>query len=584
LVTLAVALAATLGAPAAPESIAERPDLADVFREHGTPGTFVLYEPSARRLTVVDRPRAERRYVPASTFKIANTLIALETGAVSDERELVPYGGQPQPFRAWERDMDLRDAIRASNVPVYQEVARRIGLARMSAYLEKLGYGNQQVGAVVDRFWLDGPLQTSAAEQARFVARLARQELPLSPRAQSIARDILRLEEKDGAVLYGKTGWIFTGTPQLGWWTGWVEKGGQVHAFSLNIDMAAAADAPKRVAIGRELLARLGVLGAPPADAPAATPGASRPQALGAALEGLEYPHPVRFHTLKVEGYDVRLAYMDVPPAGAATGRVVVLLHGKNFFGGYWKDTIAALTAAGHRVIVPDQVGFGKSSKPEVPYAFQRMAWQTRALLDALGVRQAALVAHSMGGMLAVRFALQYPERVTRVVLENPLGLEDYRRKIPPASLDELYQEEMKRTEEAIRSAHQAYYVEWKAEYEEYVQVHYRWTLSGEYPRLARVAARTSQMIYEQPVVQELGQVKAPVLLVIGQEDRTAPGKNRAPERARASLGQYPELGRAAAGSLPKATLLPLPGVGHIPHLESPAAFHRALLEFLASP
>ena len=242
-------------------AVVERPDLAAVFAEQGTPGTFVLYDASAGRLTVVDRTRAARRYVPASTFKIANSLIALETGAVKDEREVIPYGGKPQPFPQWERDMDMRDAIRVSNVPVYQEIARRIGRERMKAQLDRLGYGNRRIGTVVDRFWLDGPLRISALEQARFVARLAQGKLPLSERSQRVVRDILRLEEKDGAALFGKTGWASGPTPpQIGWWVGWVEREGRVYSFALNIDMASADDTPKRNAIGRSLLARLGVL------------------------------------------------------------------------------------------------------------------------------------------------------------------------------------------------------------------------------------------------------------------------------------------------------------------------------------
>lgn len=245
-------------------AVLERPDLAAVFAEQGTPGTFVLYDVSTGRLTVVDRARASRRYVPASTFKIANSLIAIETGAVQDEREVIPYGGKPQPFPQWERDMDMRDAIGASSVPVYQEIARRIGRKRMQAHLDRLGYGNRRIGTVVDRFWLDGPLQISAIEQARFVALLAEGKLPLSERSQRIIRDILRLEEKDGATLFGKTGWASGPTrPMLGWWVGWVEREGRVYAFALNIDMASADDIPKRLAIGRSLLARLGVLSTP---------------------------------------------------------------------------------------------------------------------------------------------------------------------------------------------------------------------------------------------------------------------------------------------------------------------------------
>jgi len=242
----------------------ERPDLAAVFVEQGTPGTFVLHDVSADRLTVADRARASRRYVPASTFKIANSLIAIETGAVQDEREVVPYGGRRQPFPQWERDMDMREAIRASSVPVYQAIARRIGRKRMHEHLERLGYGNRRIGTVLDRFWLDGPLQISAIEQACFVARLAQGKLLLSERSRRIVRDILRLEEKDGGTLFGKTGWASGPTPpMIGWWVGWVEREGRVYAFALNIDMASADDAPKRLAIGRSLLARLGLLSTP---------------------------------------------------------------------------------------------------------------------------------------------------------------------------------------------------------------------------------------------------------------------------------------------------------------------------------
>ncbi len=241
-------------------TVDDRSDLKGVFAEHGTPGTFVLYDVAGDKLTVVDRPRAERRYIPASTFKIANSLIALETGAVRDENEVIPYGGKPQAFKQWERDMGMREAIAISAVPVYQEIARRIGLQRMQAMIDRLDYGNRRIGTVIDRFWLDGPLEISAVEQARFVARLARRELPISARSQTIVRDILRLEQKGDTGLYGKTGWLTSSTPQVGWWTGWVERDQRLHTFSLNIDMTSDADLPKRIAIGRALLARLEAL------------------------------------------------------------------------------------------------------------------------------------------------------------------------------------------------------------------------------------------------------------------------------------------------------------------------------------
>ena len=248
------------GSHALASAAEERPDLMTVFRRHEAEGTFVLYDVPADRVITVNRQRAEKRYVPASTFKIANSLIALEAGVVRDENEVVPYGGKPQPFKAWEKDMPMHEAIAASNVPIYQELARRVGLERYSQWLARLDYGNRQIGSSVDTFWLDGPLEISAVEQARFVAALAQQKLPVSVRSQAIVHSILRLETTDGRVLYGKTGWRFSSAPQLGWWTGWVERESKIFAFALNIDMTSPADAKKRIAIGRDMLGNFGIL------------------------------------------------------------------------------------------------------------------------------------------------------------------------------------------------------------------------------------------------------------------------------------------------------------------------------------
>jgi beta-lactamase class D len=256
---LSVGAIATMACRRAPSAAGAtgRADLEAVFAENGVAGTFALYDMD--HLTLINAERAQTRLVPASTFKIANTIIALETGVVKDENEIIPYGGRPQPFKTWEKDMSMREAIALSAVPIYQELARRIGLERYGEWLARLDFGNRQTGTIVDTFWLDGPLEISAVEEARFAARLTQQKLDASSRSQSIARDIIRLESRDGKVLYGKTGWRFSSTPNLGWWTGWVEQNGKISAFSLNIDMPAATDAPKRVAIGKAMLAKLGV-------------------------------------------------------------------------------------------------------------------------------------------------------------------------------------------------------------------------------------------------------------------------------------------------------------------------------------
>jgi beta-lactamase class D len=259
----ALAIGAALALPGrASASVTERPDFAAAMKEAGLTGTFVVIDARTGAMRATDARRAARRFVPASTFKIPNSLIALETGAVRDENEVVPYGGKPQFIKAWERDMSLREALPASSVPVYQEIARRVGLERYRDWLARFDYGNRDPGTSVDRFWLDGPLIISAIEEARFNVRLARRELPVSAGSAGIVRDLLKLEETGGASLYGKTGWFAKrGETSIGWWSGWVEKAGEVHAFALNIDMPEVAMAPKRISAGKAILKLAGVYG-----------------------------------------------------------------------------------------------------------------------------------------------------------------------------------------------------------------------------------------------------------------------------------------------------------------------------------
>lgn len=250
---------------AAPQAAAQshpivRDDLQEAFREAGVRGTFALFDVKQGRTTVVDLQRAEQRLIPASTFKIPHSLIALETRVVEDADEVIPYGGQPQPFPEWEQDMNLRDAVRTSNVPVFQTLARRIGAERERRWVNRLHYGDRETGAVVDRFWLDGPLEISAVEQTRFLSRLARQQLPASKHNQLTVRDLLKVEEKDGYALFAKTGWGMSTEPGIGWWVGWVERGGSLHTFALNIDIEADGDTAERVPLARTLLQALDVL------------------------------------------------------------------------------------------------------------------------------------------------------------------------------------------------------------------------------------------------------------------------------------------------------------------------------------
>jgi beta-lactamase class D len=238
----------------------EAPELAKCFTSHGVQGTFALLDLEADIVMVWNEARAKERFIPASTFKIANSLIGLDTGAVKSVDEVLPYGGKPQRFKHWERDMHLRDAIKASNVPIYQELARRIGLERMRTSVKKLGYGNMEIGNVVDRFWLEGPLAISAVEQTEFLGRLIEGKLLVSPEAVRAVKEITLLEETESYKLHGKTGWHMDDKRQIGWWVGWVERDGKVYPFALNIDMKGDDDAAKRVPLGRDCLKALNKL------------------------------------------------------------------------------------------------------------------------------------------------------------------------------------------------------------------------------------------------------------------------------------------------------------------------------------
>jgi pimeloyl-ACP methyl ester carboxylesterase len=321
---------------------------------------------------------------------------------------------------------------------------------------------------------------------------------------------------------------------------------------------------------------------APNTDVPTYAPGTV--PALGIALDEFAYPYPVRFLPLTIDGQSVQMAYMDVPASGAANGQTVVLLHGKNFPGAYWQDTIRVLTQAGYRVIVPDQLGFlNKSSKPDIDYSFDLLAVNTAKLLDALGVGKIALVGHSTGGMLAVRFARTYPDRVTRLILEDPIGLEDYQQSIPPQTTETLLASEMTTTTDAYRAYVKHYFVTWKPAYEQFVAPRMRIALSGEFPRWARSSALQTQMIYQQPVRAEYHLLTMPTLLIVGQQDRTVVMAQYAPPAVRGTLGNYPSLSQAAVKEMPHGTLRIVPDCGHIPHLEQPTIFHTALLGFLKS-
>ncbi|WP_184037693.1 class D beta-lactamase [Chitinivorax tropicus] len=242
------------------EQIEAHPELGAVFKTMGVTGTFVLFDVANDVQRVYSPSRAQVRYFPASTFKIPNSLIGLETGAVKDLNEVFRYDGKPRMLKAWEQDMTLAEAIRASNVPVYQEIARRVGLHSMASWVDKLDYGNRQIGKMVDQFWLGGPLKISALEQTRFLAKLAQKKLPFSEQTIDAVHAITLHEQTETYQIHAKTGWSNATKPGIGWWVGWVKRGDQLYPFALNIDIRRDEDAALRVPLARQLLSRLGVI------------------------------------------------------------------------------------------------------------------------------------------------------------------------------------------------------------------------------------------------------------------------------------------------------------------------------------
>lgn len=333
--------------------------------------------------------------------------------------------------------------------------------------------------------------------------------------------------------------------------------------------------AARRPSRGAQALAAalFAVVSIAPAAAQSAVPPSEPPADWGPVsinLEDIPYPHPVHYLALNRFGQDMRLAYMDVAPSGAANGRTVVLLHGMNFYGEAWRPTIEALRSEGFRVVVVDQIGYGRSSKPIVAYDLNFKVSNTKALLDHLGIERAGIVGHSMGGMVASRFAMVYPQATSHVAMVNQIGLSDQRQSRPWRDTQEVYEGALNGTSyTSVLRNHQIYYPQWRPEYLEYVRRQYGWTLSGDWPRMAMIRALQQQVLYEDPVVYDWPHIRTKALVIGGEQDGLTP--------------RYGELARGVSETLPNAALILYPGIGHNPHFEIPDRFHADLARFLAS-
>src|SRR5258706_4505989 len=274
--------------------------------------------------------------------------------------------------------------------------------------------------------------------------------------------------------------------------------------------------------------------------------------------------------------------------SGQANGPSVTLMHGKNFCGATWEASIKALSEAGYPVVVPDQIGFCAASKPaHYQYSFQQLAQNTRALLEFLNVKRTVLVGHSTGGMLCTRYVLLYPDQVERLVLVNPIGLEDWKALgVPYRTVDQWYARELQLSADSVRKYEQStYYVgRWKPEYQRWVDMLAGLNRGPGHALVAWNSALIYDMIFTQPVAYEFGRLKMPTLLAIGTADTTAIGSDIAPAEVKAKIGRYYLLGKQVASQIPRSTLVEMPGLGHAPQFEDPAGFAQALLKWLSTP
>ncbi|MBD8680053.1 alpha/beta hydrolase [Sphingomonas sp. CFBP 13720] len=308
---------------------------------------------------------------------------------------------------------------------------------------------------------------------------------------------------------------------------------------------------------------------------------------LGANLERFDYPAPVHWHIAESQGQPVRMAYLDLAPTGRANGTTVVLLHGKNFCAATWDETARGLTGAGFRVIAPDQIGFCKSSKPKgYQYSFHTMAELTRGLLDGAKAGKVVLVGHSTGGILATRFALLHPERVSKLVLVNPLGLNDTLAEgVPYTDLGKLRLEEAKTDAVSIKAyqLRNYYHGAWRPAYDRWVEM-----LAGQYASadgdvVRDAQARLSDMIQTQPVAAELSRLAVPVTLIIGERDLTAFRANSASPERKAQVRTVPQAAGTAVKQIPNGQLIRLDDLGHAPQVEAPDRFLTVLKSAIAS-
>lgn len=299
------------------------------------------------------------------------------------------------------------------------------------------------------------------------------------------------------------------------------------------------------------------------------------------------YPWPVKLFNFYNQHQKLSMAFMDIPASKKADKhKTAVLLHGGNFCGVTWSDTARQLSAAGYRVILPDDIGFCKSSKPQgYSYNVHQQALNINSLLTALGISEATVIGHSMGGMIAARYGLMYPKSVSQLFLVDPLGLEDWVAKgVSFLPVDATYESQVVQnftTLKGYEAANYFYNATWKPEYDTWVQMLANIYAGDQGSEYAYVMALVTDALLSQPVIYQLPNLQTRTYLMVGENDVTALGKAWSSASVAAKLGHYSSLGPTAAALIPNCTFHMFPGLGHAPFLQDPTAFYKVLFSWL---
>jgi beta-lactamase class D len=229
------------------------------FDEYGVKGCFILYDLKNEKYTLHDSTRCSHGFLPASTFKVPNSLIFLECEILKDENEIIKWDSVVRNYDKWDQDNNLRMAIKYSTVWFYQECARRVGTEKMQKYVDLLQYGNMDISGGIDSFWLSGGMRISALKQLELLKNIDSYNVPFSKRNVDILKDILVQEKNEDYIFRAKVGWVTSTTPNLGWYIGWLETKDNKYFFAINIDIETEEQGPSRIKIVKRIFNDMGL-------------------------------------------------------------------------------------------------------------------------------------------------------------------------------------------------------------------------------------------------------------------------------------------------------------------------------------